>query len=247
MKLDFNNKNIIITGSTGGIGKKIVEKMNNLGANILITGTSNEKLKNLTELLNKKIRYMKCDLQNISDIENVVEEAKKIFEGKIDILINNAGIAKDNLTLRMKKEEWTDVININLNSTFFLTKEILRFMIKNKYGRIINISSVIGTMGNLGQANYAASKAGIEAMSKSIALEVAKRNITVNCIAPGFIATKMTENILEANKDNLLKMIPMGKAGDADDVANLVCFLASDFSNYITGQTIHINGGMLMS
>ena len=247
MKLDFNNKNIIITGSTGGIGKKIVEKMNNLGANILITGTSNEKLKNLTELLNKKIRYMKCDLQNISDIENVVEEAKKIFEGKIDILINNAGIAKDNLTLRMKKEEWTDVININLNSTFFLTKEILRLMIKKKYGRIINISSVIGTMGNFGQANYAASKAGIEAMSKSIALEVAKRNITVNCIAPGFIATKMTENILEANKDNLLKMIPMGKAGDADDVANLVCFLASDFSNYITGQTIHINGGMLMS
>ncbi len=247
MKLDFNNKNIIITGSTGGIGKKIVEKMNNLGANILITGTSNEKLKNLTELINKKIHYMQCDLHNISEIENVIEEAKKIFEGKIDILINNAGITKDNLTLRMKKEEWTDVININLNSTFFLTKEILRFMIKNKYGRIINISSVIGTMGNLGQANYAASKAGIEAMSKSIALEVAKRNITVNCIAPGFIETNMTEKILEANKDNLLKMIPMGRTGDADDVANLACFLASDFSNYITGQTIHINGGMLMS
>ena len=146
----------------------------------------------------------------------------------------------------MKKEEWADVININLNSTFFLTKEILKLMIKHRYGKIINISSIVGTMGNLGQANYSASKAGIESMSKSIALEVAKRNITVNCIAPGFIETNMTKNILDSKRENLLQLIPMGRIGNTDDVTNLVCFLASDLSSYITGQTIHINGGMLM-
>ena len=178
--------------------------------------------------------------------ENLVEKASIHFSNKIDILINNAGITRDNLMLRMKKEEWSDVINLNLNSTFYLTKEILRLMIKVRYGKIINISSVVATTGNLGQANYSASKAGIESMSKSIALEVAKRNIMVNCIAPGFIETKMTKEILEKNRDNLLKMIPMERIGNSSDVTNLICFLASDLSSYITGQTFHVNGGMLM-
>ena len=247
MKFDLNNKNVLITGATGGIGSKIVEKMSNIGANILVTGTNNEKLIKLTEKFKKNINSIKCDLNNFSDIEFMVEKAKSIFDGKVDVLVNNAGITKDNLALRMKTEEWIDVININLNSTFILTKQILKLMIKNRYGKIINISSIVGTMGNLGQANYSASKAGIESMSRSIALEVAKRNITVNCVAPGFIETKMTEGILENNKENLLKTIPMGRIGNTNDITGIVCFLASDYSSYITGQTIHVNGGMFMS
>ena len=246
MKIDFRNKNVIITGASGGIGSKISEKMKGLGAKILISGTNEQKLKNLATSFEENINYIKCDLRNINDIENLIKESKQLFNNKVDILINNAGITKDNLTLRMKKEEWDDVININLNSTFFLTKEILKLMIKHRYGKIINISSIVGTMGNLGQANYSASKAGMESMSKSIALEVAKRNITVNCIAPGFIETNMTKKILDSKKENLLQLIPMERIGNTDDVTNLVCFLASDLSSYITGQTIHINGGMLM-
>ena len=194
--MKIENKNILITGATGGIGEAIVRTFDANNNNILLTGTRNEKLKRLSESLNEKAEYVECDFSNLNNIENIINKINNSFDNKIDILINNAGITKDNLALRMKKEEWLDVINLNLNSVFFLTKEILKFMIKNRFGRIISISSVIGSSGNIGQSNYAASKAGIEAMTKSIALEVASRGITANCIAPGFINTAMTKNII---------------------------------------------------
>jgi 3-oxoacyl-[acyl-carrier protein] reductase len=246
MNLNLSNKNIIISGATGGIGKTLVQAMNNEGANILITGTSEEKLKQFAQNLAGKVEYVVCDLSNIKNIDNILLSVKEVFENKVDVLVNNAGITSDNLALRMKEEEWHKVININLNSTFFLTKEIVKLMIKNRYGRVVNISSVVASSGNPGQTNYCASKAGIEAMSRSLALEVAKRGITINCVAPGFIETNMTENVLEKNKELILSKIPLNRLGLPADVANMVCFLCSDNSSYITGQTIHINGGMVM-
>ena len=180
------------------------------------------------------------------NVKKISTKINNEFDNKIDILINNAGITRDNLTLRMKEDEWNDVINLNLNTAFFLTKEILRFMVKNRYGRIINISSVVGSSGNLGQANYAASKAGLEGMTKSIALEVASRGITANCIAPGFIKTAMTSDIPEKNEDKIINNIPIKRIGVPDDISSLTKFLASDKASYITGQTFHVNGGMLM-
>ncbi|RPH04168.1 MAG: 3-oxoacyl-[acyl-carrier-protein] reductase [Alphaproteobacteria bacterium TMED93] len=244
MNINLEKKNVLVTGGSGGIGSEIVKSIHSLGANILISGSNEQKLENFSNQFNPPLLNYSADLSKKNDIEKLAERTLEKFDNKLDILINNAGITKDNLTLRMKDSEWNDVINLNLNSTFYLTKFFLKYMIKNRYGRIINISSVVGSSGNLGQANYAASKSGIEGMSRSMALEVASRNITINCVAPGFIETEMTKNILSKNEETLIKNIPMGRIGLPDEVASLVSFLASDAAGYITGQTIHINGGL---
>lgn len=244
MNINFKEKNVLVTGGSGGIGAEIVKSMHSLGANILVSGSNEKKLANFSKQFSSPLLYFPADLSKYNDIEQLVEKTLEKFNNKLDILVNNAGITKDNLTLRMKDSDWNDVINLNLNSTFYLTKLFLKYMIKNRYGRIINISSVVGSSGNLGQANYSASKAGIEGMSKSIALEVASRNITINCVAPGFIETEMTRDILAKNEESLKKSIPVGRVGFPSEVASLVSFLASDVAGYITGQTIHINGGL---
>tara|TARA_B100001989_G_scaffold11075_1_gene7042 strand:+ start:89 stop:829 length:741 start_codon:yes stop_codon:yes gene_type:complete len=246
MNINFKDKNVLVTGAAGGIGSEIVKSMHSLGASIIISGSNEKKLANFSNQFSSPLLYYPADLSKYDDIEQLVNNTLDKFNNKLDILINNAGITKDNLMLRMKDSEWSDVINLNLNSTFYLTKLFLRYMIKNRYGRIINISSVVGSSGNLGQANYSASKAGIEGMSKSIALEVASRNVTINCVAPGFIETEMTKDILAKNEESLKNKIPMGRVGFPDEVASLVSFLASDEAGYITGQTIHINGGLYL-
>ena len=246
MKICLSGKNVLVTGGAGGIGKEIVKSLSHLNANVMISGSNEQKLQNYSDEFDPPLLFTTADFKKQMDIEKLASEAIEKFDGKIDVLINNAGITRDNLTLRMKEDEWHEVININLNSTFYLTKKILRGMVKNRFGRIINISSVVGSSGNLGQSNYSASKAGIEGMSKSIALEVASRNITVNCVAPGFIETEMTKKILDQNGDLIKKNIPMGRVGLPDEVASIVSFLASDLSSYITGQTIHVNGGLYM-
>ena len=246
MNINIENKNILVTGAAGGIGKSIVQSFDGKGNKILITGTNNEKLNSLSNSLKSKSDLAICDLIDIKNIEKITDKIKVFFDNKVDILINNAGITRDNIAMRMREDQWFDVININLNSTFFLTKEVLKFMVKNRYGRIINISSIVGSSGNLGQSNYAASKAGIEGMTKSIALEIASRGITVNCIAPGFIKTNMTQNLIESSEDKLLENIPIKRIGKPEDISSLTAFLASDNASYITGQTFHVNGGMMM-
>ena len=243
--INFKNKKILITGATGGIGGELVKKFVSLQGNVLATGTKLEKL----EILKKNHPTIKTKQFNISEhskIEEFVESVSKELDG-LDILINNAGITADNLSLRMKDDEWKKVIDINLTSTFLLSKHGIRKMLKNKFGRVINITSVVGHSGNLGQANYSASKAGIIGMSKSLAIEYAKKNITVNCVSPGFIVSNMTENIAEKVKIQLTSRIPMGKLGTGEDVSNCVAFLASESATYVTGETIHVNGGMYMS
>ena len=244
MNISLKERNVLVTGGAGGIGAEIVKSMYSLGANVLISGSNEQKLEKLSNNFSNPLLYFAADLSKSDDIERLVDRTLEKFNNKLDILINNAGITRDNLTLRMKESEWSEVINLNLNSSFYLTKFFLKNMIKNRYGRVINISSVVGSSGNLGQANYAASKAGIEGMSKSIALEVASRNITINCVAPGFIETDMTKNLLSKNEDALKRSIPMGRVGLPNEVANVVSFLASDAAGYITGQTIHVNGGL---
>lgn len=240
--MDFKGKKILVTGATGGIGGDIVRKFLSLNGTVFGTGTNLEKLNSLKDQ-NPNLITEQFDISKHDKIDEFIE---RVFSnlGGLDILINNAGITKDNLALRMKDNEWEEVIDLNLNSTFFLTKIILKSMIKNRYGRIINISSVVGTSGNVGQSNYSASKAGIEGMSRSLALEVASRNITINCVAPGFIETDMTKELIINNKDKLQDSIPMGRVGLPSEVAGLVAFLASNQASYITGQTIHINGGL---
>ena len=243
--INLKNKKVLITGATGGIGKALVKKFSLLGANILATGTKTEKL----DLLKKEfanINVLKFDISEHSKIEEFIENVYSQLVG-LDILVNNAGINLDNLSLRMSDEQWKKVIDINLSSTFMLCKYAIKKMLKNKYGRIINITSIVGHTGNLGQANYAASKAGIIAMSKSLAIEYAKKNITINCVSPGFIQTSMTDNIVESIKAVLTSKIPMSRLGSGEDVANSVAFLSSDSASYITGETIHVNGGMYMS
>ena len=243
--INLKNKKVLITGATGGIGKALVSKFSSLDANILATGTKNEKL----DLLKKEfpnINILKFDISEHPKIEEFIENVFSQLTG-LDVLINNAGVNLDNLSLRMTNEQWKKVIDINLGSTFLLTKHAIKKMLKNKYGRIVNITSIVGHTGNLGQANYSASKAGIIGMSKSLAIEYAKKNITINCVSPGFIQTKMTDNILENIKAVLTSKIPMSRLGSGEDVANTVAFLASDAASYITGETIHVNGGMYMS
>jgi len=244
--IDLKNKNIIVTGATGGIGHSIVEKLNNTGANILATGTRKEKLDDLKSKFNK-INVLKFDISKIDEIEKFIEDATTQLGGGLDCIINNAGITQDNLAIRMSLEEWKKVIDINLTSTFLLSKFAIKKMLKNKSGKIVNITSVVGHTGNLGQANYTASKAGIIAMSKSLAIEYAKKNINVNCISPGFIKTAMTDKIEDKFKETIISKIPSARLGEPEDIANAVIFLASNQSDYINGETIHINGGMYMA
>ena len=243
---DLKGKNIIVTGASGGIGNAIIEKLNHAGANILASGTRIEKLDQLkSKYQNTKI--LKFDIAQSDKIDEFVDNATKELGGNLDCIVNNAGITQDNLAIRMSLEEWQKVININLTSTFLMSKSAIKKMLKNKSGRIVNITSVVGHTGNLGQANYTASKAGIVAMSKSLAMEYAKKNININCISPGFIKTAMTDKLEDKFKEAIISKIPSARLGDPDDIANAVLFLCSNLSDYINGETLHVNGGMYMA
>ncbi len=242
---NLKNKKVIITGATGGIGNSITKSFVQHQAKVLATGTNEEKLKSLKNK-HSEILIKKFDISNHEEIEKFVEEATNMFGGSPDILINNAGITRDNLSLRMSIKEWNEVLNLNLTSTFLLCKFTLKKMIKNKFGKIVNITSVVGHTGNVGQANYAASKSGIIGFSKSLSLEYAKKNININCVSPGFIQTEMTNKIDPKYKELIISKIPSNRLGSTEDVANVVIFLSSDLANYITGETIHVNGGMYL-
>ena len=244
--INLNNLNILLTGATGVIGNAILEKLTSAGSNVLATGTNDEKLKKIQNNF-KNLSILKFNISDHKNIDQFVEECSKILSNKIDILINNAGITQDNLSIRMKEEEWKKVIDINLTSTFLITKNVIKKMLKSKKGKIINVTSVVGHTGNIGQANYAASKAGIIAMSKSLALEYGKKNITVNSVSPGFIISDMTAKISEEHTDLMKSRISLNKFGRPEDVANSIAFLSSNLSDYITGETIHVNGGMYFS
>ncbi|MDM7273983.1 3-oxoacyl-[acyl-carrier-protein] reductase [Sulfurihydrogenibium azorense] len=244
--LDFKGKNVLVTGSTRGIGKAIALSFAKHGANVIITGRE----KSAAEILAKNIenefgvKAFGINLDLSGDIESPFKEIVDWSGGKIDVLVNNAGITKDTLFIRMKQEDWDSVINTNLTGTFKITQSVAKLMIKQRYGRIINISSIIGFIGNVGQVNYATTKAGLIGFTKSLAKELASRNITVNAVAPGFIETDMTANLPADIVESYLKQIPLGRFGKPEDVANVVLFLASDMASYITGETIHVNGGM---
>ena len=243
--MDFKGKKILVTGATGGIGGDIVRKFLSLNGTVLGTGTNLEKLNSLRDK-NPNLITEQFDISKHDKIDEFIE---RVFSnlGGLDILINNAGITKDNLSLRMKNEEWQKVIDVNLTSTFYLCKSSIKKMLKNKFGRIVNITSIVGHTGNVGQGNYSASKAGVVSMSKSLAIEYAKKNITINCVSPGFIKTNMTDKISDQFKSELLSRIPMNRLGSGEDVSNTVVFLSSNESSYITGETIHVNGGMYMA
>ena len=243
---NLEKKNIIVTGASGGIGNAIIKKLSESGANILASGTRIEKLEELKNNF-ESIKILKFDISQNEKIEEFIENATIELGGSLDGLVNNAGITQDNLAIRMSLEEWQKVININLTSTFLMSKFAIKKMLKNKSGKIINITSVVGHTGNLGQANYTASKAGIVAMSKSLAAEYAKKNININCISPGFIKTAMTDKIDDKFKEVIISKIPSARLGEPDDVANAVLFLSSDQSEYINGETLHVNGGMYMA
>ena len=243
---EIAKKNIIVTGASGGIGNSIVEKLSKNGANILATGTKKEKLDELKSKF-KNLKVLIFDISQNDKIEEFIENATNELGGNLDCIVNNAGITQDNLAIRMNFEEWKKVIDINLNSTFLLSKYSIKKMLKNKKGKVINITSVVGHTGNLGQVNYTAAKAGIIAMSKTLAIEYARKNININCISPGFIKTAMTDKIDTKFKEMIISKIPSGRLGEPEDVANAVLFLASDLSNYINGETLHVNGGMYMA
>ena len=243
---NLENKNIIVTGASGGIGNSIIKKLNEAGANILASGTRIEKLDELKKNF-ENIKILKFDISQSEKIEDFIENATNELGGNLDGIINNAGITQDNLAIRMDLDEWQKVINVNLTSTFLMCKFAIKKMLKNKSGKIINITSVVGHTGNLGQANYTASKAGIIAMSKSLAIEYAKKNININCISPGFIKTTMTDKIDDKFKEVIISKIPSARLGEPDDIANAVLFLSSDQSDYINGETLHVNGGMYMA
>ena len=242
--MNLKNKKVLITGATGGIGHSLVKKFKNNGSLILGTGTNEEKLDKLKNEFN--IHTEKFSLANHSNIEQFIDIVFKKLDG-LDVVINNAGITLDNLSIRLSEENWKKVVDINLTSTFLICKYSIKKMLKNKSGKIINITSIVGHTGNLGQANYSASKAGILAFSKTLAIEYAKKNININCISPGFIKTEMTDKINEEFKKMLINKIPAGSLGTGEDVANCALFLASDMANYINGETIHVNGGMYMA
>ena len=242
---NLKGKKVLVTGASGGIGKAIAIELSSNGADLCLTGRNKSELESLQKLLGGNCEIIISDLSKSEGIDELANSAQEKM-GQIDILINNAGITRDNLFMRMSEEDWNEVINVNLNSIFKLTKHLIKGMIKRRYGRIINRTSVIGVAGGAGQSNYSASKAGIIAMSKSLAQEVGSRSVTVNSIAPGFIETNMTAELSDNRKEEILNSISIGRLGKPDDIAGAVCFLASDKASYITGQTIHINGGMLM-
>ena len=243
---DLKNKNIIVTGASGGIGNSIVKKLYEVGANVLASGTRIEKLEDLKKIYNN-IKILNFDIAESDKIEQFIEMATDNLGGKLDCLINNAGITRDNLAIRMNFDEWKRVLDINLTSTFLMSKFAIKKMLKNKSGKIVNITSVVGHTGNVGQANYTAAKAGIVAFSKSLALEYAKKNININCISPGFIKTAMTDKIDDKFKEAIISKIPSARLGEPDDIANAVLFLISKQSDYINGETLHVNGGMYMA
>jgi len=243
---DLKDKNIIVTGATGGIGNSIVKKFYEYGANILASGTKIDKLEKLKSNF-KNIKILKFDITDNDKIEKFIDDATNELGGSLNCLVNNAGITRDNLAIRMSLDEWNNVINLNLTSTFLCSKFGIKKMLKNKSGKIINITSVVGHTGNLGQSNYTASKAAIVAMSKSLAIEYAKKNININCISPGFIETAMTDKIDEKFKEVIISKIPSARLGQPEDIANAVLFLASKQSDYINGETLHVNGGMYMA
>jgi 3-oxoacyl-[acyl-carrier protein] reductase len=243
---NLEKKNIIVTGASGGIGNAIIKKLSEAGANILASGTRIEKLEELKKNF-EGLKILKFDISQSDNIEEFIENATNELGGSLDGIVNNAGITQDNLAIRMSLDEWQKVININLTSTFLMSKFAIKKMLKNKSGKIVNITSVVGHTGNLGQANYTASKAGIVAMSKSLAIEYAKKNININCISPGFIKTAMTDKIDDKFKEVIVSKIPSARLGEPDDIANAVLFLSSDQSNYINGETLHVNGGMYMA
>lgn len=242
---ELKGKKALITGASGGIGGEIARTLHKAGADIAISGTRLESLNSLAEEIGSNVQIFQCNLNDSVAIDDLLKTASEKMGG-IDILINNAGITRDNLFMRMSDEEWLDVLNVNLTATMKLCKGMIRGMMKNRWGRIINISSVVGTTGNPGQANYAASKAGMVGMSKSLAFEVASRGITVNIIAPGFIETAMTDKLNEDQKSNIMEQIPAGRMGMATEIASAALYLASNEASYVTGATLHVNGGMVM-
>jgi len=242
----LNGKNVLITGATGGIGSAIAKTLHSQGAKLVLSGTKEEKLQQLASEISDDCKYIPCNLSNIAEVEDLFDKAETLV-GQIDILVCNAGVTKDSLILRMKNEDFDHVIDVNLKSTFILNRNAIKKMLRRKDGRIINIASVVALTGNPGQSNYVASKAGMIGMSKSMAQEVASRGVTINCVAPGFIESPMTEVLTEQQKNAILAKIPAGKMGSAQDIANAVAFLSSTEANYITGTTIHVNGGMFMN
>ncbi len=238
-------KNVLITGATGGIGNALVQKFHFEGYNVCASGTSSKKLKLLSEKYLDRLLCVQCDLADKNQVENLVKKANEEF-GQTDILINNAGITRDNLFMRMKAVEWNEVINLNLNSNFIITKLIIKDMLKKKWGRIINISSDAAKIGNPGQSNYVASKSAIEGLTRTLANEVASRGITVNCVAPGFVNTEILNSIEKSRLESMIQKVPVGRIGEVNEVADAVFFLSSEESSYITGQVLHVNGGLTM-
>ena len=242
---NLSGKRVLITGAAGGIGKELSKSFLEVGANIILSGTNTNRLQSLKDDLNQECEVYKCDLKNVDEINDLINFLDG--SGGVDVLINNAGKTEDNLLMRMSDEQWEDIMLINLTSVMRLTRGIIRGMIKKRWGRIINITSIVALTGNPGQSNYVASKSGLIGFSKSLASEVASRGITVNCIAPGFIKTNMTDKLTENQTSSILSRIPMNRIGIPIDICSSAIFLASSYSNYITGQTIHVNGGMFMS
>ncbi len=242
---DLKGKKALVTGATGGLGAEIARALHKQGATLVISGTRKEKLEALAKELGNRVHIIPCDLSNSESTQKLIPEAESALGG-LDILVNNAGLTQDGLMLRMSDDQWLKVIEVNLNSVFRLSREAIKGMMKQRHGRIINITSVVGVTGNAGQANYAASKAGLIGLSKSLAAEVASRGITVNCIAPGFIESPMTDVLNDKQREKILGEIPQGEIGSPHDIASGIVYLASDEAKYVTGQTLHINGGMAM-
>jgi 3-oxoacyl-[acyl-carrier protein] reductase len=242
---DLNEKNVLITGASGGIGGAIAKTLHAAGATVALSGTRVAPLEALAAELGERAHVLPCNLSDADAVTTLPKQAADAM-GSVDILVNNAGITRDNIFMRMSDDEWSSVLDVNLTSTMRLCKGVIRGMMKSRWGRIVNISSVVGATGNPGQANYAASKAGVVGMSKSIAYEVASRGITVNCVAPGFITTAMTDKLTDDQKAGILTQVPAGRMGDAEEIAAAVLYLSSNEAAYVTGTTLHVNGGMAM-